>query len=133
MILLLRRSPLCVSHLQTLLDLTQVAASKQLRYLRRLGLVEKGVYRNFRIYRLRRDMPIEAKAMLDAFEKTAITLDGFRADLARLETVLGQISSIVSRSGPAEHKPETPRAEPVTEHHALPGLSTGVDGVEYVD
>ena len=49
---LLEESPLCVCHLQTLLDAPQVKISKQLAYLKTAGLVEAERRGTWMIYRL---------------------------------------------------------------------------------
>jgi ArsR family transcriptional regulator len=49
---LLEESPLCVCHLQTLLDAPQVKISKQLAYLKTAGLVESERRGTWMIYRL---------------------------------------------------------------------------------
>jgi|GEM_PF-2772321 len=130
MVCLLRRSALCVSHFQTILDATQVSISKQLRYLRRLGLVEKAIYRNFRVYRLRSDLSRETNTMLAALDQAAAGLDLFKADLARLDSMAGEVSAIVSKSMGSGRQPESHPESVIAEPRPLPGLSAGV---EYVD
>ena len=49
---LLSRGPLCVCHLQTLLDEAQVKISKHLSYLREKGLVDAERHQNWMIYAL---------------------------------------------------------------------------------
>ncbi len=54
---LIQTSPLCVCHLQTLLDAPQVKISKQLAYLKSLGLVEAERRGNWMIYRMAQPVP----------------------------------------------------------------------------
>ncbi|NCG09056.1 MAG: metalloregulator ArsR/SmtB family transcription factor [Verrucomicrobia bacterium] len=54
---LIEASPLCVCHLQTLLDAPQVKISKQLAYLKTLGLVEAERRGNWMIYRMAQPVP----------------------------------------------------------------------------
>jgi ArsR family transcriptional regulator len=49
---LLRPGPLCVCHLQEILDEPQVRMSKQLAYMRRLGLVTVRRHENWQVYTL---------------------------------------------------------------------------------
>ncbi|MGA0368428.1 MAG: ArsR/SmtB family transcription factor [Kiritimatiellia bacterium] len=49
---LLQVSPLCVCHIQHLLDISQVNASRHLSYLRRHGMVETSRFQNWTIYSL---------------------------------------------------------------------------------
>ncbi|CAI8335544.1 MAG: Arsenic resistance transcriptional regulator ArsR1 [Opitutia bacterium UBA7350] len=50
---LIQTSPLCVCHLQGLLNAPQVKISKQLAYLKTLGLAEAERRRNWMIYRMK--------------------------------------------------------------------------------
>lgn len=54
---LIQSSPLCVCHLQSLLDAPQVKISKQLAYLKTLGLVEAERRSNWMIYRMKQPVP----------------------------------------------------------------------------
>jgi ArsR family transcriptional regulator len=54
---LIEASPLCVCHLQTLLNAPQVKMSKQLAYLKTLGLVESERRGNWMIYRMAQPVP----------------------------------------------------------------------------
>ena len=49
---LLREGPLCVCHLMEILDADQVKTSKQLRYMKELGMVEAERQAQWMIYRL---------------------------------------------------------------------------------
>lgn len=49
---LLREGPLCVCHLMEILDADQVKVSKQLRYMKDLGIVEGERHAQWVIYRL---------------------------------------------------------------------------------
>lgn len=50
---LLREGPLCVCHLMEILDESQVKVSKQLLYMKRLGLLEAERHAQWRVYRIR--------------------------------------------------------------------------------
>ncbi|MGF1452062.1 MAG: metalloregulator ArsR/SmtB family transcription factor [Opitutales bacterium] len=49
---LLRDGPLCVCHLTRILDCEQVKMSKQLRYMKELGMVEGERHAQWMVYRL---------------------------------------------------------------------------------
>lgn len=49
---LLREGPLCVCHLMEILDCDQVKMSKQLRYMKELGMVEGERQAQWMVYRL---------------------------------------------------------------------------------
>lgn len=49
---LLREGPLCVCHLMEILEADQVKTSKQLRYMKQLGMVEAERQAQWMIYRL---------------------------------------------------------------------------------
>jgi ArsR family transcriptional regulator, arsenate/arsenite/antimonite-responsive transcriptional repressor len=49
---LLRDGPLCVCHLMEILEMDQVKTSKQLRYMKELGMVEAERQAQWMIYRL---------------------------------------------------------------------------------
>ncbi|MDP0499057.1 MAG: metalloregulator ArsR/SmtB family transcription factor [Verrucomicrobiota bacterium JB022] len=81
---LLRQGPLCVCHLQEILDEPQAKISKQLAYLKPYGLVTARRHHNWTIYSLPPHLPAEVEAMLDlpldeADQKT-LTADRLRRD-----------------------------------------------------
>lgn len=81
---LLMRRPLCVCHLQAALKLPQVAVSKHLAYLRRHGLVEARRHRQWIIYSLPAEPPMELARHLRCLQECAPTQPVFEADLRRL-------------------------------------------------
>ena len=80
---LLAQSPLCVCHLQDILGLTQVAASKHLAYLRRRGLVESKRHEQWMIYSLPAQGPRELDWQLRCLQDCLPTHPVFRADLRK--------------------------------------------------
>jgi ArsR family transcriptional regulator len=52
MLNLLKDGPLCVCHLMELLEADQVSVSKQLRYMKELGMVEGERHAQWMVYRL---------------------------------------------------------------------------------
>jgi ArsR family transcriptional regulator len=89
---LLSEGPLCVCHLQGILDETQVKTSKQLGYLRRNGLVETERHNNWTIYRLpSKPHPLvieNLKCLQDCRGEMKI----FRADLRRRQSLLERLA-----------------------------------------
>jgi len=61
---LLQGGPLCVCHLQEILGISQVKASRHLGYLRDRGLVEVEKRENWRIYSLPAEPPEELRKHL---------------------------------------------------------------------
>lgn len=81
---LLAQDPLCVCHLQQILDLTQVAASKHLAYLRGRGLVESRRHGQWMIYSLPEQRPPELDWQLRCLQDCLPTHPVFREDLKKL-------------------------------------------------
>jgi ArsR family transcriptional regulator len=82
---LLRQTPLCVCHLQDILGLTQVAASKHLAYLRQRGLVEARRHEQWMIYSLPGKPPRELDWQLRCLQDCLPTHPMFRQDLRKLK------------------------------------------------
>ena len=85
MIHLLAQSPLCVCHLQDILGLTQVAASKHLAYLRQRGLVEARRHEQWMIYSLPAERPRELDWQLRCLQDCLTTHPVCRDSLAALK------------------------------------------------
>ena len=83
---LLAQSPLCVCHLQDILGLTQVAASKHLAYLRQRGLVESRRHEQWMIYSLPAQRPLGLDWQLRCLQDCLPTHPVFRDDLRKLKT-----------------------------------------------
>lgn len=84
---LLTQSPLCVCHLQDILGLSQVAASKHLAYLRQRGLVESRRHEQWMIYSLPAKRPRELDWQLRCLQDCLPTHPVFRDDLRKLKTL----------------------------------------------
>ncbi len=82
---LLGQTPLCVCHLQDILGLTQVAASKHLAYLRQRGLVESRRHEQWMIYSLPAERPRELDWQLRCLQDCLPTHPVFRDDLRKLK------------------------------------------------
>ncbi len=84
---LLAQSPLCVCHLQDILGLTQVSASKHLAYLRQRGLVVSRRHEQWMIYSLPTERPRELDWQLRCLQDCLPTHPIFRGDLRKLNAV----------------------------------------------
>ena len=90
---LLGGGPLCVCHLQGILDEPQVKISKHLSYLKSRGLVEAKREGNWMMYRLPDKPSHELQANLACLQDCASEHPEFRRDavkLARLRTQLAK-------------------------------------------
>ncbi len=82
---LLARGPLCVCHVQEVLDLGQVAASKHLSYLRRHGLVTAQRHQQWMVYSLTAPHPTELDWQLRCLRECASVSTELKADLVKLK------------------------------------------------
>jgi DNA-binding transcriptional ArsR family regulator len=76
--------PLCVCHLQDLLEAPQVKISKHLGYLRDRGLVEVERHQNWMIYSLPSKRSAELEANLQCLQDCVQTQPIFKTDRQRL-------------------------------------------------
>jgi ArsR family transcriptional regulator len=106
---LLAQAPLCVCHLQQILDLTQVAVSKHLAYLRGRGLVESRRHGQWMIYSLPEQRPSELDWQLRCLQDCLPTHPVFREDLNKLRACASD-RCWVSK---AMEKPPKERAIPI--------------------
>jgi ArsR family transcriptional regulator len=81
---LLMRSPLCVCHIQEILDEPQVKISKHLGYLRSRGMVTTAREQNWIIYSLPRRRVSELEKNLRCLQDCVQTDTVFKRDLVRL-------------------------------------------------
>jgi DNA-binding transcriptional ArsR family regulator len=82
---LLAQGPLCVCHFQGILQMSQVAVSKHLAYLRTNGLVRAKRHQNWMIYRLPEKAPAELDLQLRCLQDCVQSHPVFREDLKRLK------------------------------------------------
>jgi ArsR family transcriptional regulator len=83
----LTRGPLCVCHLQELLEEPQVKISKHLGYLRERGLVEVERHQNWMIYSLPAKRSAELESNLRCLQDCVQTQPVFKADGRRLRAM----------------------------------------------
>src|SRR5881398_1254043 len=81
---LLTKTPLCVCHLQDILDEPQVKISKHLAYLRARGMVQTKRRSNWMIYSLPTKRAAELETNLKCLQDCVQTDRQFRADLRKL-------------------------------------------------
>lgn len=101
---LLAQSPLCVCHLQDILGLTQVAASKHLAYLRQRGLVESKRHEQWMIYSLPAALPRELDWQLRCLQDCLPTHPVFRDDRRKLDARQSDccwVAEVVGTASPA--------------------------------
>ena len=84
---LLLQHPLCVCHLQELLDLPQVNVSQHLAYLRKNGFVEFTRVQTWKVYRLRSPRSREVELSLRCLLESAKSDPLLSSDLKRLPRV----------------------------------------------
>ena len=82
---LLDQGPLCVCHLQEILDEPQVKISKHLGYLKSNGLVDCVRHANWSIYSLPKKRPPVLDHNLQCLQDLRPEISCFRADLRRLK------------------------------------------------
>ena len=85
---MLLQQPLCVCHLQELLDLPQVNVSQHLAYLRKNGLVEFTSVQTWKVYRLRSPMSRAVELSLRCLAESAKSDSVLSSDLKRLPKAL---------------------------------------------
>lgn len=89
---LLAGGPLCVCHIQEILDEPQVKISKHLAYLKTRGLVVAERDANWIIYRLPEKPPRELKANLACLQDCASEEPVFKRDAAKLAKLHARLS-----------------------------------------
>ena len=85
---LLLQQPLCVCHLQELLDLPQVNVSQHLAYLRKAGLVEFSRVQTWKVYRWQSPRSRAVELSLRCVAESAKSDPALTSDLKRLPRVL---------------------------------------------
>jgi ArsR family transcriptional regulator, arsenate/arsenite/antimonite-responsive transcriptional repressor len=110
-VLLLAERPLCVQHLQQILETSQVEISKQLGYLRDCKLVEVEKMRNFRVYSLPAERSEELRLQLKCLRDCTQTSDFFVRDLERLKAIP---RGPLRRRAAGAKEPKTPEQAPIS-------------------
>jgi ArsR family transcriptional regulator len=90
---LLREGPLCVCHLMEILDSDQVKISKQLRYMKDLGMIECERAAQWMIYRLTKTKNPLLEENLKCLQDCAGEKLRFRADSRRRAKIIARLDS----------------------------------------
>lgn len=101
---LLDHAPLCVYHVQEVLGLGQVAASKHLSYLRRHGLVTAQRYQQWMIYSITAPHPTELDWQLRCLRECASVSTELKADLIKLKACRSSCCWVDTLSKPTSFK-----------------------------
>ncbi len=96
---LLTRGPLCVCHLQELLEEPQVKISKHLAYLKDKEVVEVQRHQNWMIYSLPKAPSAELEANLKCLQDCVQTDAVFKRDLAKLRKLLPKVEWLAGATG----------------------------------
>ncbi|WFB35531.1 metalloregulator ArsR/SmtB family transcription factor [Kiritimatiellota bacterium B12222] len=110
---LLQVSPLCVCHIQHVLDISQVNVSRHLAYLKKHDLVETTRVQNWTIYTLPQDPSPELALNLACLQDLVQTEEIFKQDRNNLSTLLDaeDVQQILSEGGCCIPQPE-PQTHP---------------------
>jgi ArsR family transcriptional regulator, arsenate/arsenite/antimonite-responsive transcriptional repressor len=84
---LLNHSPLCVCHLQSILNKSQVVMSQHLGYLRKNGLVETRRHQTWIIYSLSNNPSPLLTSNLKCLQDCLHSMPSFKKDLAKLKKI----------------------------------------------
>jgi ArsR family transcriptional regulator len=87
---LLTRGPLCVCHLQSVLEIPQARVSQHLSYLRERGMVECRREGTWMIYSLPNKPSPELSRHLACLQDCSVSDKRFRDDLKKLRTARGR-------------------------------------------
>jgi len=99
---LLTQGPLCVCHLQGLLDSTQVKVSKHLSYLKAKGVLNAERHQNWMIYSLPDHPSAELEANLKCLQDCIQTRGVFKQDLRRLTSMRPKLAWLTRFSESAD-------------------------------
>ena len=104
---LLREGPLCVCHLVELLDADQVKISKQLRYMKDLGMVEAEREAQWMIYRLPAKPHPLLTENLKCLQDCASECPEFQQDLRNRKRIIASIRKTSARCPGAVTAPKS--------------------------
>lgn len=97
---LLTRGPLCVCHLQAVLDIPQARVSQHLAYLRDRGMVESRRRGTWMIYSLPERPGAELARHLACLQDCSVSDKRFREDLRKLKAIgSGCATAITAKTG----------------------------------
>ncbi len=91
---LLSVTPLCVSHLQKILQITQVNVSKHLLYMKERDMVKATRYENRMLYSLNKETCCELENNMRCLQDCSKEYPIFKKDLKELEAILNEVSKV---------------------------------------
>lgn len=91
---LLSVTPLCVSHFQKVLQMTQVKMSKHLTYMRERGMVESTRCENRTLYSLSKEASTELESNMKCLQDCSKEYPVFKKDLEKLEEILSEVKAV---------------------------------------
>lgn len=94
---LLSHSPLCVSHLQNILEMPQVKISKHLSYMKERGMVEAQRVDNWMLYSITKDTCGELESNLKCLQDCSNEYPVFKNDLIKLKPILEEVSKVIKK------------------------------------
>lgn len=95
---LLSVTPLCVSHLQKVLQLTQVKISKHLIYMKERGLVEAMRVENWMLYSVAKKVCPELESNLRCLQDCSREYPIFVKDMKRLKSIFKEVEDIKEKA-----------------------------------
>lgn len=95
---LLSITPLCVSHVQKVLQITQVKVSKHLTYMKVRGMVEATRCENRTFYSLTTEACPELQTNLKCLQDCSKEYSIFKEDLIRLKTIHQEANKIKEKA-----------------------------------
>lgn len=94
---LLSFTPLCVSHLQKILQLTQVKVSKHLTYMKDRGMVEAIRCDNWMLYSIAKEVCSELDSNMKCLQDCSKEYPIFEDDLKRLKEIVNEVNEIIEK------------------------------------
>lgn len=91
---LLSSTPLCVCHLQKVLQMPQVKMSKHLKYMKDRGMIEVIRCENKMLYFLPKTITLELKKNLKCLQECSKEHPLFQEDYQRLQNILFEVDQI---------------------------------------
>lgn len=91
---LLSVTPLCVFHLQKVLQMTQVKMSKHLIYMKERGMVESTRCENRKLYSLSKEASAELVTNIKCLQDCSKEYPVFKKDLEKLEGILNEVAAV---------------------------------------
>lgn len=101
---LLSATPLCVSHLQKVLQITQVKVSKHLTYMKDREMVTATRYENRMLYSLKKESSLELQTNLKCLQDCSKEYPIFKQDLLRLKKILHDVKMVKKNLVKHNHK-----------------------------